>query len=84
MKKTIIYIIAIFASSMVFSQTVYYVDGSVTSSGSGTSWGTAFKTIQEGINAAESSLSDPSSETAQVWVKEGTYYIYSSSEDNTI
>ncbi len=30
----------------------YYVDGAVSSSGNGLSWGSAFKTIQEAINAA--------------------------------
>ena len=30
---------------------VWYVDGNKTSSGDGTSWGTAFKTIQEAIDA---------------------------------
>ena len=30
----------------------WYVDASVSESGDGTSWETAFKTIQEGVNAA--------------------------------
>lgn len=85
MKKLIISAgIIILAISFSFGQTVYYVNGSVSSSGNGTSWGTAFKTIQEGINAAYSSLSTPSSQTAQVWVKQGTYYVYTSSTANTI
>lgn len=43
-----------------------YVDGAVSSSGDGTSWTTAFKTIQEGIDA--------SSEADIVIVAEGTYF----------
>ncbi len=43
----------------------WYVDDSVASSGDGTSWGTAFQTIQEGINA--------SSDGDSVMVAEGTY-----------
>ncbi len=34
------------------STDIHYVDGSVASSGDGTSWRTAFKTIQQGIDAA--------------------------------
>ncbi|TGO02188.1 hypothetical protein PN36_29155 [Candidatus Thiomargarita nelsonii] len=30
----------------------YYVDGDVESSGDGTSWATALKTIQEGVDAS--------------------------------
>jgi hypothetical protein len=44
---------------------VWYVDADVTSSGNGTSWATAFNTIQEAI--------DVSSGGDEVWVKEGTH-----------
>ena len=47
--STVIYV------SVSASAATYYVDGSVSSSGDGTSWDTAFKTIQEGIAAAFSS-----------------------------
>ena len=43
----------------------WYVDDSVSSSGDGTSWGTAFKTIQQGIDA--------SSDGDTVTVAQGTY-----------
>lgn len=66
------------------AQTVYYVDGTVSSSGNGTSWAQAYKTVQEGIDAAKSKLTKPSTDTTEVWVKEGTYYIYVDSDENTI
>ena len=59
---------------------VFYVDGSVVSSGDGLSWATAFKTIQEAIDAADlHNQTNIDGATAwagvnpQVWVKEGTY-----------
>ena len=44
---------------------VVYVDASVGSSGAGTNWATAFKTIQEGVDAV--------STTGTVWVTNGVY-----------
>ena len=52
---------------------VYYVDGSVASSGDGTTWATAFKTIQEAINAADLHNMSGWTNNPEVWVKAGTY-----------
>ena len=49
------------------SATIRYVDASVSNSGAGTSWATAYKTVQEGINAC-------TAHGDEVWVKAGTYY----------
>jgi len=43
-----------FTISSEAAAAVWYVDGGIDSSGDGTSWGTAFKTIQEGIDVAGS------------------------------
>ena len=45
--------------------TIWYVDDAVTSSGNGTSWATAFKTIKEGLDTAASG--------ELVLVADGTY-----------
>ncbi len=58
------------------SLAVVYVDIDNTGTENGTSWDYAYNTIQEGINAATSG--------EEVWVAEGTYYIYSSSTDDTV
>ena len=50
-------------------EAVWYVDDQVVSSGDGTSWGEAFKTIQGAIDVAE--------EGNYIWVKEGTYTLTS-------
>jgi len=47
----------------------WYVDGSVVASGDGTSWATAFKTVQEGVTA--------SSDDDEIWVTGGIYSLSS-------
>lgn len=48
---------------------IYYVDGSVAVSGNGTSWATAFKTIQEGIDAADLHNLEGWNGNPAVWVR---------------
>lgn len=48
---------------------VFYVDGSVILTGNGTSWANAFKTIQEGINAADTHNAVGWTTNPQVWVR---------------
>ncbi|WP_158549973.1 choice-of-anchor Q domain-containing protein [Runella aurantiaca] len=47
--------------------TTLYVNQAVASSGDGTSWATAFKTLQEALQLSCSSVT-------QIWVAKGTYY----------
>jgi hypothetical protein len=47
-----------------------FVDSSMSSSGSGGTWGTAFKTLDEAINAGN----DHEGDYVEIWVKGGTYY----------
>ncbi len=67
MRKPIGVIFAWFFVSFcgVATSSTWYVDDAVPSSGDGKSWPTAFKTIQEGINA--------SSDGDTVMVEAGTY-----------
>jgi hypothetical protein len=51
--------------STVLPNAIVFVDNSVAVSGTGLSWASPFKTIQEGINYCS---------VTQVWVKSGTYY----------
>jgi hypothetical protein len=53
----------------IFSASIAYVNDAVTSSGSGGTWGTAFKTLQEALTVANTCSS-----ITQVWVAKGTYY----------
>ncbi len=60
----VLYLFITVASS---AQTRYYVNQSIANSGDGKTWGAAFKTLQEGINTASSSVAD------EIWVAKGTY-----------
>jgi len=61
------YTLMVYAPS---TERVWYVDGGKANSGNGTSWGEAFKTIQEATGNGR--------EGNQLWVKKGTYLINSS------
>ncbi len=64
---------------------VRYVDGSVSSSGDGLVWDRAFRTVQEGIDAAHQAVEDePGVGQCEVWVARGTYYIYVDSPQDTV
>jgi hypothetical protein len=58
----------------VVEPSIWYVDGDVPTSGNGTSWEEAFKTIQEAIDATD--VDD------EIWVKKGAYYLDSTIEAN--
>ena len=59
--------ICLFVSAVATAQTRYHVNQAIATSGDGKSWAAAFKTLQEGINAASSSVAD------ELWVAKGTY-----------
>jgi len=58
-----------FVSPCTASGAVWYVKGDTGASGDGTTWPTAFKTMQEAIDAA--------SEGDDIWVKKDTYLLSS-------
>ncbi len=67
------------------SECVRYVDGQVPSSGDGLSWARALQTVQEGIDAAHQAVEDaPELDHCEVWVVQGTYYIYVGSSEDTV
>ena len=47
-----------------------YVDSAVTTSGNGSSWATAFKTVTQALDSANSG----SCSSREIWVAKGTYY----------
>jgi PKD repeat protein len=49
---------------------IWYVDGSVSTSGNGTDWAQAFKTLQEAVDAIP--------DKGEIWIKQGTYVLSSS------
>jgi predicted outer membrane repeat protein len=70
MKGTLLLAICLvlFDAITTVGQTRYYVNQSVSESGDGRSWATAFKHPQEAIDAASELVAD------EIWVAKGTYY----------
>lgn len=69
MQKLCVVVVAAVAAMGAFGGNVYYVDGKVESSGDGKSPETAFKTIQEGIDAATWEWQDT------VYIANGHYHL---------
>ena len=59
----------LFLSFNANSQCRYYVDGSVATTGTGASWASPFKTLNEALNLANVTACT----TQEIWVKAGTY-----------
>lgn len=64
-------------------QCVRYVDLAATGAGTGTTWGDAFTTLQAGIDAANTAITAGAA-SCEVWVREGTYYVYSTTASDTV
>ncbi len=62
---------------------LYFVNIAQVTSGDGQSWGTAFRTIQEGIAAAQHAL-DTDEDVCYLWVAQGTYSAFVDSTENTV
>lgn len=65
-KFAVMGLICLLFQGLAYGAANYYVNVNNAAPGSGTSWSTAFNTIQEGIDAA-------SSAGGEVWVAKGTY-----------
>lgn len=63
--KRIIILLFMLCNTNVFSQTIYYVKPTGNDANSGTSWTTAFRTVQKALATIAS---------GEIWVAAGTYY----------
>ena len=64
---------------------VRYVDNSADKAGNGMSWDKAFTDVQDGIDGAhQATLIDGGPELCEVWVAQGVYHIFKSSQKDTI
>lgn len=68
--KTLLLICLLIAGSCCYAQTNLFVDSSRTSSGTGTSWATAYKTLNEALSAANGG----SATAYTINVAKGTYF----------
>ncbi|MEW6439563.1 MAG: putative metal-binding motif-containing protein [bacterium] len=66
MLTTLMTVMVLLVTQQAFAA-VWYVDGNAGPGGDGTSWATAFTTVQAGIDAAGA--------TDEIWVKAGTYLL---------
>lgn len=66
-RPLLLLVAALLGATPATRATIYYVDSSVSSNGAGTSWATALKNVQDGIDSARANGDE-------VWVKKGTYY----------
>jgi len=64
-------------SGMSYAATIWYVDADAPAGGDGTSWATAFDTIQEAIDAVSGLWVICTAPNHQIWVREGTYTLAS-------
>lgn len=68
MKQLFLQLSLLFLVCTASAQTICYVDSAVSTSGSGTSWASPFKTLQEAFDQANSDSS-----ISQIWIAKGTY-----------
>jgi hypothetical protein len=64
---------------------VRYADAhSTTASPTGLSWSTAFPLVRDAVDAAAQAVSSGQAQSCEVWVADGTYYTYVSSEKDIL
>jgi hypothetical protein len=79
MKRWLLFFALVISFSLK-SQTILYVDGSVSSSGTGGSWASAFQTLNEALNVANAGSS---STKYEIQIAGGTYYPTGLQSDTT-
>ncbi|NLH16176.1 MAG: right-handed parallel beta-helix repeat-containing protein [Phycisphaerae bacterium] len=76
--------VLLFCSGMGYAVTIWYVDADAPAGGDGTSWATAFDTIQEAIDAVWGPWVVCTAPNHQIWVRKGTYTLTSQINVNAV
>jgi predicted outer membrane repeat protein len=69
--RSVLISLLVLTATIASAQTSLYVDSSVTSSGTGASWATAYKTLGEALNVANSAST---LNAYNIYIAKGTYY----------
>ena len=79
MRKLLLLLLLLGVLQKATAQTALYVDSSMTTSGAGTTWATAYKTLNEALNVANGGSASVS---YNIHIAKGTYYTESNPRDS--
>lgn len=75
--KKLLFLLLCSCFSLLSAQSIIYVNQAATGPGNGTSWGTAFQSLQDALQAARTS---PGAD--DIWLAQGTYYPHPTDKDS--